>query len=76
MPHHVLQDCGHDLECLAAMKVLDMSDASREMHFGYVPDGTGGRDDTCAALMSQLTGGATGQFRSGRRPNAISALEQ
>src|SRR4029078_11165457 len=53
-----------------------MRDARREMHFGYVPDGTGGSDGTCAALVEQLTGGATGPATAAGRAEIKARLDE
>ena len=53
-----------------------MRDARREMHFGYVPNGAGGRDDTRAALVAQLTAGATGPATAAGRAEVKARLDE
>jgi RNA polymerase sigma-70 factor (ECF subfamily) len=53
-----------------------MRDAKREVHSGWLADGTGGDDGTRAALVEQLTGGATGPATAARRAEIKSRLDE
>jgi RNA polymerase sigma-70 factor (ECF subfamily) len=53
-----------------------MRDARREMHFGCLPDGAGRHDDTRAALVEQLTGGATGPATAAGRAEVKARLNE
>ena len=53
-----------------------MRDARREMHFGCLPDWAGRHDDTRAALVEQLTGGATGPATAAGRAEVKARLNE
>lgn len=51
-----------------------MRDAKREVRSGWLPDQSGRDDGTRAALVAQLTGGATGPATAARRAEVKSRL--
>lgn len=53
-----------------------MRDARREMQLGRLPDGAARYDDTRAALVEQLTGGATGPATAAGRAEVKSRLDE
>jgi RNA polymerase sigma-70 factor (ECF subfamily) len=53
-----------------------MRDARREMHFGCLLDGADRHDDTRAALIAQLTGGATGPATAAGRAEVKARLNE
>lgn len=53
-----------------------MRDVKREVHSGGLPDQSGRDDGTRAALVEQLTGGATGPTTAARRAEVTSRLDE
>jgi RNA polymerase sigma-70 factor (ECF subfamily) len=53
-----------------------MRDARREMHTDCLPDGPGRDDDTRAALVERMTGGATGPVTAAARAEVNARLNE